>query len=81
MNTKNIVPPPVVFASVTRREGKTFDEAVDDAIENEKKRRRGCANVSVPVVTVLPENKSRRMLAAIKALEKCLTNGDYRRCA
>lgn len=62
-------------------EGPTFEAAVDDAITNERLRKRGCCSVAAPVVTQIPETKSRQMLRAMDAMRKVLTDGDYRRCA
>ncbi len=60
-------------------EGSTFEEAVDDAITNERLRKKGCCTTNVPLVTEITEPKARQMYRAIKAMEKMLTDGCYRR--
>lgn len=54
-------------------EGATFEEAVDDAITNERLRKRGCAMRSQCVITEIPEPKARQMVRAAEAMLKALT--------
>lgn len=63
-------------------EGATFEEAIDDAITNEKRRKTGCCRVDVAVITEVPATTSRQMLRAIDKMREVLTGGRYnRRCA
>jgi hypothetical protein len=61
-------------------EGKTLNEAIDDAIRNDRSKKNGCCRTST-VVTEIPEAKARQMLRAIHAMEAALTyDGHHKRC-
>lgn len=60
-------------------EGATFEEAVDDAITNERLRKKGCCRTSIPVVTQITQPKAWQMLRAMEAMKKVLTDGCYQR--
>lgn len=63
-------------------EGRTLQEAVDDAILNERLRKKGCCLASPAVIVEVNEAKARQMLRACDALKKALTgnNAKYRIC-
>lgn len=52
----------------THGEGRTFEEAVDDAITNERHNKRGCCTQAHCVITEIPEAKARQMVRAATAL-------------
>jgi hypothetical protein len=54
-------------------EGKTLNEAVDDAIRSEKLRRSGCCTVAPHLITEVPDAAARQMVRAIEKLHKVLT--------
>jgi len=64
----------------TYGEGATFEEAVDNAINNERERKKGFCTLSVPVITEIPLAVSRQMMRGMEKLTRILTNGKFICC-